>query len=80
MEYSVHPLRDLFNQLGLPSDTAAIEGFIGRHAPLPEEIPLSEADFWTEPQARFLSEAVLDDADWAPVVDQLNAQLRKPLR
>jgi hypothetical protein len=79
MEEPVHPLHELFNQLGLPSDGAAIEGFIASHSPLPQEIRLSEAPFWTQAQAQFLSEAMRDDADWAPIVDQLNVLLRKPL-
>jgi hypothetical protein len=77
MEKHVHPLRELFNQLGLPSDNAAIDGFVARHGPLSTEVRLSEAPFWTEQQARFLSEAVRDDADWAPIVDQLDVLLRK---
>ena len=79
MEEPVHPLHELFNQLGLPSDGVAIEGFIASHSPLPQEIRLSEAPFWTQAQAQFLSEAMRDDADWAPIVDQLNVLLRKPL-
>ena len=77
MEEQTHPLHALFKQLGLPNDKVAIENFIVRHAPLPTEIRLSDAPFWTPQQAQFLGEALRDDADWAPVVDQLNAQLRK---
>ena len=77
MDDPVHPLYELFNQLGLPSDTASIEGFIARHRPLPQEIRLSEASFWSTQQAQFLSEAVRDDADWAPVVDKFDVLLRK---
>lgn len=78
MENPVHPLRELFKQLGLPADNAAIDGFIARHAPLPAQLRLAEARFWSTQQAQFLCEAVRDDADWAPVVDQLDALLRKP--
>ena len=77
MENPDHPLHELFNQLGLPSDGASIDGFINRHGPLPTEIRLSEAPFWSEQQAQFLGEAVRDDADWAPIVDQLDVLLRK---
>ena len=77
MENPAHPLRELFNQLGLPSDTASIDAFVARHGSLSAEIRLAEASFWTEPQARFLAESVRDDADWAPIVDQLDVLLRK---
>ena len=77
MEKHVHPLRELFNQLGLPSDSAAIDGFVARHGPLSADVRLTEASFWTEQQAQFLSEAVRDDADWAAIVDQLDVLLRK---
>lgn len=78
MEDPVHPLRELFSQLGLESDARSIEGFIGRHAPLDEAVKLAQAPFWSPQQAQFLCEALHEDADWAPVVDQLNVLLRKP--
>ncbi len=77
MEDPIHPLRELFEQLGLPSDRGAIEAFIARHSPLADEIRLSEAPFWAPQQALFLCESVRDDADWASVVDRLDAQLRQ---
>jgi len=77
MDEPVHPLSELFSQLGLPNDTPAIEAFIASHHPLPQETRLAEADFWSPQQAQFLHEALRDDADWAPVVDQLNVLLRK---
>jgi hypothetical protein len=79
MEDPVHPLAELFNQLGLDSDRASIERFIAEHAPLDESVKLDQAPFWTPQQAQFLSEALRDDADWAPIVDQLNVLLRKRL-
>jgi hypothetical protein len=78
MEDPVHPLRELFDQLGLPGDRVFIEGFITRHSPLAAELRLTEASFWTPQQAQFLGEAVRDDADWAAVVDQLDVLLRTP--
>jgi hypothetical protein len=77
MEDLHHPLSELFSQLGLPSDTAAIEAFVASHRPLAPETRLAEAEFWSRQQAQFLCEAVRDDADWAPVVDQLDVLLRK---
>ncbi|MDX1466527.1 MAG: DUF2789 family protein, partial [Halomonas sp.] len=64
-------------QLGLASDHAAIKRFIDRHAPIPEEIALPDAPCWNEGQAEFLREALEEDADWAEVVDHLDASLRK---
>ncbi|EPC04524.1 hypothetical protein L861_04165 [Litchfieldella anticariensis FP35 = DSM 16096] len=78
MEQPVHHFSELFEQLGLPSDATAIEQFIKRHAPLPDEIALADAPFWNEAQANFLHDALEEDADWAEVVDHLDASLRKP--
>ncbi|MDY6984261.1 MAG: DUF2789 domain-containing protein [Pseudomonadota bacterium] len=76
MDQSTHSFSELFRQLGLPSDKAYIEQFILDHRPLEPEMKLSEAPFWTDGQRDFLKKALLDDADWAPLVDQLNAELR----
>jgi len=76
MEASVHTLNNLFEQLGLPSDDAAIEAFIARHRPLDSNMKLSEAPFWNPAQASFLRDEILDDADWAEVVDRLDVLMR----
>lgn len=75
MELPVHTMSHLFAQLGLPSDEGSIERFISEHSPIPERMPLAAAPFWTPAQAAFLREEVLEDADWAEVVDQLNVRL-----
>ena len=75
MESSNHSFSSLFAQLGLPSDQVAIENFINTHSPLATNILLSDAPFWTAAQASFLREEILKDADWAEVIDQLNAKL-----
>jgi hypothetical protein len=77
MEPTFHQFSELFAQLGLPSDEASIRAFIGTHAPLPEAVELAEAPFWTPAQAALLRDELLDDADWAEVVDQLNLALRQ---
>ena len=66
----------LFAQLGQASDEASIAHFIDRHHPLPDDVLLHEATFWTPSQATFLREALLADADQAEVADELNAGLR----
>lgn len=76
MENPVHDLSALFKQLGLSADEASIERFIRDHSPLPPACKLSEAPFWNKAQAALLREEILEDADWAVVVDQLNVRLR----
>lgn len=75
MERPTHTLNNLFAQLGQPSDEAAIARFIDRRGPLAANVQLHEASFWTPAQACFLREALLDDADWAEVTDDLNVRL-----
>lgn len=77
MEHPFHRFSELFAQLGLDSDPDSVRDFIFSHAPLPEQVRLEEAAFWTPSQASLLREALLRDADWAPVVDQLNVALRQ---
>jgi len=77
MEQTVHPFSELFDQLGLPSDEASIRAFIAQHAPLPDDVRLEEADFWTPAQAQLLREERIDDADWIVVIDQLNVALHR---
>ncbi|MDM0014944.1 DUF2789 domain-containing protein [Variovorax sp. J22P168] len=76
MDLSNHTMHDLFAQLGLPNTEADVQAFIARHRPLPEEVRLADAPFWTSAQGQFLREELKEDADWAEVVDQLNLALR----
>lgn len=76
METPIHSLATLFDQLGLDSTDLAIDGFIKTHKPLPGNVDLYKADFWSASQASFLKQAKDEDADWAEIVDQLNAILR----
>ena len=46
------------------------------HSPLKADLNLADAFFWTEGQKAFLREQILEDADWAEVVDELNLMLR----
>jgi hypothetical protein len=71
MEPAFHPLAELFRQLGLADEPAAIEQFIARHRPLPAGVPLCDAPFWSPSQAQFLRESIGRDADWAEPVDTL---------
>ncbi len=76
MEQGQHSLSELFRQLGLPADKRAIEGFITSHKPLEPGVKISAAPFWSQSQRDFLKTALQEDGDWAPMVDQLNAELR----
>ncbi|SDI95609.1 DUF2789 domain-containing protein [Pseudomonas abietaniphila] len=75
MELSKQTLTNLFEQLGLPSDQASINQFVSTHSPLPRDMLLSEALFWTPEQKLLLKEELQNDADWAHTVDELNAML-----
>lgn len=77
MEPTQHTLNNLFAQLGLPASDQEIETFIQTHSHLAGYLTLAEAPYWTPAQATFLREEILKDADWAEVIDQLNARLHK---
>ncbi len=76
MEPPIHNLNSLFDQLGLDSTDAAIEGFIKSNKPLLGNIDLHNADFWNPSQTSFLKQVKDEDADWAEIVDQLDSMLR----
>ncbi|SDP39777.1 Protein of unknown function [Rhodoferax sp. OV413] len=78
MDTSTHRFTELFAQLGLPSDAQSIAHFLAMHSPLAGNIQLPDATFWSPAQAAFLREALLQDSDWAEVVDQLSEALRAP--
>ena len=75
MDTSAHTIGALFEQLGLPASSDDIDAFLNSHHLL-ADVALAEASFWNASQAEFLRCAIEDDADWAEVVDQLDALLR----
>ena len=75
MDTSNHTMQALFAQLGLSSNDIAIDNFIHNNH-LPRDIPLENAAFWSAGQAQFIRECIALDADWAEVVDHLDAMLR----
>ncbi|MCI0993907.1 DUF2789 domain-containing protein [Pseudomonas corrugata] len=77
METPIHSLPALFKQLGLPDDAISIDQFIASHSPLKPELHLADAFFWSKSQQQLLRDEILEDADWAVVVDQLDVLLRK---
>jgi hypothetical protein len=76
MHLDARTLRQLFAQLGLPDEQAAIDAFILSHSPLPGHVRLPDAPFWTTAQSQLLRAGVADDAEWAAVVDTLDSMLR----
>ena len=76
MDTSTHTTETLFEQLGLSSKSDDIERFISEHRPIPADIRLYEAPFWSQSQARFLRDGIAADSDWAEVIDDLDARLR----
>jgi hypothetical protein len=75
MDVSLHTMDKLFAQLGLPDDSAAIDGFVALHRPLGKGVTLYRASFWTLAQRTFLKEEIIVDADWVGVIDELNVRL-----
>ncbi len=75
MRGNVYTMSDLFKQLGLPSDAAAIEAFIARHEGACTDCALPHAPIWTASQRAFLEQAVADDSDWALPAEELAGML-----
>lgn len=75
MEAQLHTMSNLFAQLGLPAEPSAIDKFIAAHRPLGHGIALYRAPFWSAAQRAFLKEEIIEDADWAGVIDELNVRL-----
>ena len=77
MDTSAHSMQTMFQQLGLPSETAQIDEFISRHRAETGTDSLESASFWSPSQAQFIKEALHQDSDWSEVVDELNTRLHQ---
>lgn len=77
MDTHLHAMTELFAQLGLPATPEAIQAFIETNRPRAAHLALPDAPFWTASQAEFLRDQVQNDADWAGVIDRLDAALRR---
>jgi hypothetical protein len=75
MESPIHRIGDLFRQLGLPDEPAAIEAFLTEHRPQPGDVLLADLAMWTPSQAAFLREEIAKDSDWSELVDVCGALL-----
>lgn len=69
-------MSNLFLQLGLDADDAAIAAFIAKHQ-LEADVEIQDAPFWTDGQRQFIQEKLASDGEWAPIVDQLNEALHE---
>ncbi|MEY4907632.1 MAG: hypothetical protein RL260_1350 [Pseudomonadota bacterium] len=76
MDTLFHSMQELFAQLGLNDEPAAIRAFIAQHRPLPLEIRLFDAPFWSPSQRALIREKLQEDGDWSVLIDTLNTQLR----
>ncbi|WP_342619397.1 DUF2789 family protein [Rhodoferax sp. GW822-FHT02A01] len=73
MELLAPTMPCLFAQLGEANDAVAIARFIERNGTLWGGTHMYEASCWSRSQAAFLRDAIAQDANWAPIVDELNA-------
>ena len=65
MHSGIHPMTELFDQLGLSSDADAIAAFIKSHYPLDMNTRFYDAPFWSTAQAAFIKQQMASDGDWA---------------
>lgn len=77
MELHHHGVSDLFYQLGLDGTEKGIDLFINMYGLRHEDGELYRAIFWSPQQARFIKDAIAEDAEWAEAVDELDARLRR---
>ncbi len=75
MQNSQYTLSHLFAQLGLPAEAQQIEDFIAARRPLANGVALYRAPFWSPAHRAFLKDEIIEDAEWALVIDELNARL-----
>ena len=70
-------MNSLFSQLGLVSSDEDITEFFETNRGLNKSQHLHESPYWKESQAAFLKDAIVEDAAWAEVIDQLNIELHE---
>jgi hypothetical protein len=71
-----YTLENLFAQLGLANTPDEINSFIQNHH-LSADIQIADAPFWNAGQLQFIQESLDEDAEWAEIVDELNALLHE---
>ncbi|MBB1361555.1 MULTISPECIES: DUF2789 domain-containing protein [unclassified Shewanella] len=78
MDTTSNDLSHLFKQLGLPHDQEGIDDFVIQNK-LDKHTLITDADCWNSGQKAFLKEALLQDAQWSEVIDQLDVMMRAKL-
>ena len=78
MDTTSNDLSHLFKQLGLPHDQEGIDDFVIQNK-LAKHTLIIDADCWNPGQKAFLKEALLEDAQWSEVIDQLDVMMRAKL-
>jgi hypothetical protein len=76
MDKAIHHFSELFAQLGLPDDAVSIADFLAKHTAMSVGMRLPDAPYWAPAQAKFLRESLLQDSDWAGLVDHLSKALQ----
>ena len=76
MDISEIRMSNLFLQLGLEADDAAIAQFIVAHQ-LPADVHIVDAPYWNQGQRSFLRETMDKDGAWIQVVEGLNESLHE---
>jgi hypothetical protein len=75
MDTTLNDLSHLFKQLGLPYHQEEIDEFVNKNR-LDKQTLMIDADCWSPSQRAFLKEALLEDAQWSEVIDQLDVMMR----
>jgi hypothetical protein len=76
MEKYHKTMSDLFEQLGLASSDEGIVDFISQNKGLRQGLHIEDAELWSRQQADFIKNALLEDAEWVELIDQLNTRIR----
>ncbi|AZG72703.1 DUF2789 domain-containing protein [Shewanella livingstonensis] len=75
MDTTSNDLSHLFKQLGLADNQQGIDDFVKQNK-LDKHTLIVDADCWNSGQKAFLKEALLEDAQWSEVIDQLDVMMR----
>ncbi|NTS77692.1 DUF2789 family protein [Catenovulum sp. SM1970] len=75
METKIYEIVDLFAQLGLEDNPNAINQSQSNYHGKDKHL-LEEAEFWTQAQTHFITEALSSNADCTQAIDRLKRNLK----
>ncbi|GGQ01128.1 DUF2789 domain-containing protein [Shewanella ulleungensis] len=75
MDTTENDLSHLFQQLGLAHSQQDINEFVSQNK-LAAHTLLIDAPCWNPSQRAFIKEALMEDAQWSEVIDQLDVMMR----